>query len=151
MKSTTIKWAAINGISSNEIVWRILNFPIHERHPTEIHLSVHLENGQRVYFTTENAAQRAQELEETVLTSFFRLCNQDEFPRTLLHNEVPKIYTWNNGNKTWQRRKQGEVVLEQAEIRSSDALGRVCTVHPVHRRISKKLCLSLTFQVYWSI
>ncbi|GFV54536.1 ATP-dependent DNA helicase [Trichonephila clavipes] len=37
-------------ISSNEAVWRILSFPIHERHPTVVHLAVHLENGQRVYF-----------------------------------------------------------------------------------------------------
>ncbi|GFQ77409.1 ATP-dependent DNA helicase [Trichonephila clavata] len=35
-------------ISSNEAVWRILNFPIHERHPTVIHLSVLLENGQNL-------------------------------------------------------------------------------------------------------
>jgi hypothetical protein len=41
-------------ISSNEAVWRILSFPIHERHPTVIHLSDHLENGQRVYFTENN-------------------------------------------------------------------------------------------------
>ncbi|GBM11610.1 hypothetical protein AVEN_180156-1 [Araneus ventricosus] len=33
-------------ILSNEAVGRILDFPIHERHPTVIHLSVHLENGQ---------------------------------------------------------------------------------------------------------
>ncbi|GBM67805.1 hypothetical protein AVEN_216252-1 [Araneus ventricosus] len=47
-------------ISSNEAVWRILNFPIHERHRTVIHLSFHLENGQRVYFTTENAPKCAK-------------------------------------------------------------------------------------------
>ncbi|XP_066453866.1 uncharacterized protein [Eleutherodactylus coqui] len=41
-------------ISSNEAVWRIFSFPIHERHPTVVHLAVHLENGERVYFTTEN-------------------------------------------------------------------------------------------------
>ncbi|GBP88777.1 Proton-coupled amino acid transporter-like protein CG1139 [Eumeta japonica] len=41
-------------ISSNEAVWRILSFPIHERHPTVVHLAVHLENGQRVYFTADN-------------------------------------------------------------------------------------------------
>ena len=41
-------------ISSNEAVWRILSFPIHERHPIVIHLAVHLENGQRVYFTADN-------------------------------------------------------------------------------------------------
>ncbi|GBM23565.1 hypothetical protein AVEN_122858-1, partial [Araneus ventricosus] len=60
-------------ISSNEAVWRILNFPIHERYFTVINLSIHLENGQRVYITTENAAQCGQAPGETTLTSFFRL------------------------------------------------------------------------------
>ncbi|GFY32140.1 helitron_like_N domain-containing protein [Trichonephila clavipes] len=46
-------------ISSNEAVWRILSFPIHERHPTVIHLAVHLENGQRVYLTADNVRARA--------------------------------------------------------------------------------------------
>lgn len=41
-------------ISSNEAIWRILSFPIHEIHPTVVHLAVHLGNGQRAYFTTEN-------------------------------------------------------------------------------------------------
>ena len=45
-------------ISSNEAVWRILNFQIHERYPTVVHLSVHLENGQRVYFNQENIHQQ---------------------------------------------------------------------------------------------
>ncbi|GFQ95859.1 ATP-dependent DNA helicase [Trichonephila clavata] len=40
-------------ISSNEAVWRILNFPIHERYPTVIHLSVHLEK------RTENLLHRS--------------------------------------------------------------------------------------------
>lgn len=43
-------------ISSNEAIWRILNFKIHEHHPTVVLLDIHLENDQRVYFTTENAA-----------------------------------------------------------------------------------------------
>ncbi|GFR15888.1 helitron_like_N domain-containing protein [Trichonephila clavata] len=46
-------------VSSNEAVWRIFSFPIHERHPSVVHLAVHLENGQRVYFTAQNAVQRA--------------------------------------------------------------------------------------------
>jgi hypothetical protein len=41
-------------IGNNEAVWRILEFPIHERYPTVVHLSVHLENGQRIYFTPGN-------------------------------------------------------------------------------------------------
>lgn len=31
-------------ICSNEAVWRILGFPIHEQYPTVVHLSIHLEN-----------------------------------------------------------------------------------------------------------
>ncbi|GBM00648.1 hypothetical protein AVEN_118000-1 [Araneus ventricosus] len=66
-------------ISSNEAVWIILNFPIHERYPTVIHLSVQFENSQRDYFRTENDAKRAQAPEETALTPVFRLRTQDEF------------------------------------------------------------------------
>ncbi|GBM75665.1 hypothetical protein AVEN_269893-1 [Araneus ventricosus] len=101
------------------------DIPIHELHPTVIHLNVHLQNCQKVYFTTRNAALRAEAPEEVTLTSFFRLCIQDEFAHTLLHYEIPKYYTFNNGNETWQRRKQGQAVLEEAEIRSSDYLGGV--------------------------
>ncbi|GFQ82483.1 helitron_like_N domain-containing protein [Trichonephila clavata] len=46
-------------ISSNEAAWRIFSFPMHERNPAVIHLSIHLENGQRVYFNDENVLQRA--------------------------------------------------------------------------------------------
>ncbi|XP_076299883.1 uncharacterized protein LOC143218539 [Lasioglossum baleicum] len=77
-------------ISSNEAVWRILGFDIHERFPAVIHLSVHLENGQRVYFTEENAAQRAADPPNTTLTAFFQLCATDEFAKTLLYHEVPQ-------------------------------------------------------------
>ncbi|GBL89129.1 hypothetical protein AVEN_255257-1 [Araneus ventricosus] len=34
--------------------YRFNDFPIHDQHSTVIHLSAHLENGHRVYFTTEN-------------------------------------------------------------------------------------------------
>ncbi|KAL8621833.1 hypothetical protein ACOMHN_046037 [Nucella lapillus] len=37
-------------IFTNEAVWRILRFPIHERQPTVERLAIHLENGQRVVF-----------------------------------------------------------------------------------------------------
>ncbi|VDM99833.1 unnamed protein product [Onchocerca ochengi] len=33
-------------ISSNEAVWRILSFPMHERSPAVVHIAVPLENGQ---------------------------------------------------------------------------------------------------------
>jgi hypothetical protein len=58
-------------VSSNEAIWRIFSFAIHERHPTVVHLAVHLENGQRVYFNRENAADRATRPPSTTLSSFF--------------------------------------------------------------------------------
>ncbi|XP_063909244.1 uncharacterized protein LOC135126934 [Zophobas morio] len=90
-------------ISSNEAVWRILGFDIHERFPAVMHLSVHLENGQRVYFTEGNAPQR---------------------------HEVPQYYTWNQSTKKFCRRKRGARHSSIAGIFSTGVLGRVYTVHP---------------------
>ncbi|GFQ97888.1 helitron_like_N domain-containing protein [Trichonephila clavata] len=86
-------------VSSNEAVWRIFSFPIHERHPSVVHLAVHLENGQRVFFTAQNAVQRAAQPPSTTLTSFFETCQNDDFAQTLLYSEMPKYYTWNQSSR----------------------------------------------------
>ena len=115
-------------ISSNESMWRILGFDIHERHPAVVNLSVHLENGQRVYFTEETARNVVEEPPETTLTAFFKLCQTDIFARTLLYVEVPSYYTWSH--KRWSKRKQGARVEGWEMILKSEAIGRVYTVHP---------------------
>lgn len=117
-------------VNCNEAVWRIFSFPIHERTPTVVHLAVHLENGQRVYFTAANAAQRAELPPATTLTNFFDTCRSDEFARTLLYSEMPRYFTWNASSKKFQRRKQGETVVGFPGVYASDALGRIYTVHP---------------------
>ncbi|XP_054091759.1 uncharacterized protein LOC128923523 [Zeugodacus cucurbitae] len=58
-------------ISTNEAVWRILLFPIHDRHPVVVHLAVHLENGQRVYYTAANAEQRVVKQQKNFNVVFF--------------------------------------------------------------------------------
>lgn len=117
-------------VSSNEAIWRIFSFAIHERHPTVVHLAVHLENGQRVYFTTDNALQRADRPPSTTLTSFFEMCQKDNFAKTLMYAEMPKYYTWNQSSKQFQRRKRGTPVVGYEDVYSTDALGRIYTVHP---------------------
>lgn len=117
-------------VSSNEALWRIFSFKIHERYPTVVHLAVHLENGQRVYFTIENAARRAVSPPSTTLTSFFEICSIDDFARTLFYSEVPKYYTWNQSSKKFQPRKQGNPVPDWPHVRATEALGRIYTVHP---------------------
>ena len=117
-------------ISSNEAVWRILSFSIHERFPTVMHLSVHLENGQRAYFTEDNLHDRVNEPPNTTLTAFFLLCQQDNFAKTLLYCEVPKYYTWEASRKVFKRRILGAAALGNDDVRRTGALGRVYTVHP---------------------
>ena len=114
-------------ISSGEALWRIFSFPIHERHPTVVHSAVHLENGQRVYFTPGTLQARLSTPPETTLTAFFRLCEEDEFAKSLLYSEVPNYCTWNKQTKRFQRRKQGKPVNGWPNLYSSDALGRVYT------------------------
>nr|XP_042912535.1 uncharacterized protein LOC122272676 [Parasteatoda tepidariorum] len=84
-------------ISSNEAIWRIFTFPITERDPAVVHLAVHLENGQRGYFTEQNALQQALTAPKTTLTEFFNLCNRQdivgEFAKTLMYTDVPKFFT----------------------------------------------------------
>lgn len=125
-------------VSTNEALWRLLTFQfiisfqfqIHERYPTVVHLVVHLENGQRVYFTEANAAQRAERLPSPTLTSFFAMCETDPFAATLIYVEMLKHYTWNHSTKNFQRCKQGTPVPDWPQVFSTDALGRMYTVHP---------------------
>ncbi|UYV67586.1 hypothetical protein LAZ67_5001306 [Cordylochernes scorpioides] len=98
------------------------------RHPMVQHLSVHLENGQRVYFTSANAALQAHRPPKTTLTEYFALCQRDNLAKTLLYVEVPVYYIW-SASKSWQPRKQGTRIADQVAF-ASDAIGRVYTVHP---------------------
>ncbi|XP_063974291.1 uncharacterized protein LOC135160997 [Diachasmimorpha longicaudata] len=83
-------------ISSSEAIWHILSFPRHERDLSVQHLAIHLENGQRVYFTEENVLQRALEAPKTTLTEFFTLCQKSDifgqFAKTLIYADVPHIF-----------------------------------------------------------
>lgn len=83
-----------------------------------------------VFFTAENAREQAAAPPNTTLTAFFALCKDDLFAKTLLYTEVPTYFTWNATSKTFQRRKQGTAVEGCNNLYSTDALGRLYTVHP---------------------
>ncbi|CAB3241119.1 unnamed protein product [Arctia plantaginis] len=124
-------------ISSNEAIWHILSFPIHERDPAVQHLAIHLENGQRVYFTEENVLQRAFEAPKTTITEFFTLCQKPDvfgqFAKTLVYGDVPRYFTWNKSSKKWEPRKQGKPHPSITGIFKAKTLGRLYTVHPKQR------------------
>ncbi|XP_072389496.1 uncharacterized protein [Diabrotica undecimpunctata] len=124
-------------ISSNEAIWHILSFPFHERDPAVQHLAIHLENGQRVYFTEENVLQRAFEAPKMTLTEFFTLCQKPDvfgqFAKTLVFGDVPRYFTWNKSSKKWEPRKQGKPHPSITGIFKAKTLGRLYTVHPKQR------------------
>ncbi|GFR17143.1 helitron_like_N domain-containing protein [Trichonephila clavata] len=120
-------------ISSNEAVWRTFGFQIHERDPAVIHLAVHLENGQRAFFTNETVIDCAINPPKTTLTEFFVLCNRADafgaFARKLLYSEVPQYFTWAQ-TKIWMPHKQGTPIEACSGLFKSKILGRVFTVNP---------------------
>lgn len=69
-------------------------------------LCVHLENGQRLYFTAENTINVAIASAYTSLTAFFALYGKEEFTKTL-YIKSPKYYIWKATSKKFHRRKQG--------------------------------------------
>ena len=130
-------------VSSNEAAWRISEFPIHERDPPVQQLAVHLENGQRVYFTQDTAMDRASgDPPKTTLTEFFALCRVDDFAKILLYVDVPKYYTWNN--KCWSRRKQGTNVAGYPGVKEAYIIGRVYTINPHQGNASTFGCFCIT-------
>ena len=116
-------------VSTNEAFWRFFKFDLHEHWPAVRTLSVHLENGQRVYFTQQSdVAQVVANPRETTLTGFFTLCQRDDFAKTLLYPQVPSYFTWDN--RRWNPRKRGMEVENFPGYFKDEALGRVYTVHP---------------------
>ncbi|XP_023232360.1 uncharacterized protein LOC111632213 [Centruroides sculpturatus] len=85
----------LNGqyISTSESVWRILEFPIHNRYPTVVHLAVHLENCQRVYFMAGMAQQLAQNPRKTTLSSATRTNLQKLYCTTKSHPIIRGLIT----------------------------------------------------------
>ncbi|GFY16369.1 uncharacterized protein TNCV_2350131 [Trichonephila clavipes] len=108
-------------VSSNEAAWRILGLPLHETHPTVIHLAVHLPNGERIYFTENNFRERMATPLKTTLTALFLLCQNDAFSKTLLYVDVPRYYTWNVSLNEWKRRVQRTPIDGWPGMKAGDA------------------------------
>ncbi|XP_044597578.1 uncharacterized protein LOC123274153 [Cotesia glomerata] len=117
-------------ISTSEAVWRILSFPIHERFPPVVHLDVHLENGQRIYFNPVNLNNQIENPRNTTLMAFFKLCQEDDFAKTLLYDEIPLYYIFDKQNKIFNKRKRGRKVDDYVDIYKENVIGRVYTIHP---------------------
>ena len=96
-----------NGIS---VLLRLLGTNVRMRWQTRKHrLQLNLPGVQTVYFEfnkKDESIERIAQAEQTKLTSFFELNCQDKFAQTLLDQQIPEHYTWNNKQRKWKRRKK---------------------------------------------
>ncbi|GFR15990.1 ATP-dependent DNA helicase [Trichonephila clavata] len=89
-------------ISSSNPVWCMLNFPIHQKYPTVVHLAVHLKGGQRVYYEPRQpTAHLTDTTPKTTLTAIFYLFKTNSLAKTLLHPEVYPNIQQNFKDQNW--------------------------------------------------
>ena len=94
-------------ITPPEAAWRILENIIYDQSHMVYKLSVHLPDGQAVFFEEgqEEAAVARAATRNTTLTAWFKLNETDERARNILYPDIPGSYVWE---------MQGDQTLEMA-------------------------------------
>ncbi|GBP13884.1 hypothetical protein EVAR_79063_1 [Eumeta japonica] len=100
-----------------------------------VQLAIHLENGQRVFFTNETAIDRAINPPKTTLTAFLncvivRMILVPLHEHYSIHTSTTLFHM--DSNKNMDARKQGSPVAACLNLFKSNALGRLFTVNPRH-------------------
>jgi len=89
-------------LSASEACWYLFAFKRHTHSHSVYRLPVHLPDQQNVQFTdTDDVRMILQTKKDTMLTQFFKLCEQNEFARTLLYCEAPLYFSWNKQLAMW--------------------------------------------------
>ncbi|CAJ0765109.1 12185_t:CDS:2, partial [Entrophospora sp. SA101] len=96
-------------VSAPEAIWRILGFNVSGINPAVTHLQVHLPNQQRVIFNEDVnlVVVATSRIQQTSLTEYFKMNNQDPDARNLLYSDFPMYYTWNKATKSLKKRQHG--------------------------------------------
>ncbi|KAL5564428.1 hypothetical protein UlMin_027592 [Ulmus minor] len=108
-------------ISPPEAIWRIYSFILNEKHPFVYTLQSHLENQQLITFKKTYKLNKIIDNDFTsrfMLTEYFNMNKTNENAKTLLYNQFPKHFVWNQRDKFWMPRKKGHVI------------GRIFTTNP---------------------
>ncbi|XP_076030510.1 uncharacterized protein LOC143018816 [Oratosquilla oratoria] len=93
-------------VNSNEAAWKIFKFDIHKCYPPVFMLDLNLEGEKAIFYNERmTAAQIARKAKaDTQLTAFFKLCQKDEFARTLYYHQLPLHYVYNLQETIWEER-----------------------------------------------
>jgi len=101
-------------LSASEAVYRLLSLQLHKEWPSVVRIDIHLPHQQRMIFDpTADETELLEQLTTTTSTlmGWFQLNRDDAFARTLLYQDVPSYYIWQNSH--WSRRVYTKVGVER--------------------------------------
>lgn len=95
-------------VSAPEAIWRMQEFPMHDRTHAVIRLPIHLENA--IELTFDGGLEIAPEVEErtltTMLEAYFVLNATDSNAHQYLYAQIPEHYVFNAPQRRWNPRQQ---------------------------------------------
>ncbi|XP_076035731.1 uncharacterized protein LOC143021850 [Oratosquilla oratoria] len=94
-------------VNANEATWKIFKFPIHKSHPPVVSLDLHLKRENEVFYNKDASKETINNKvsKDTQLTSFFKLCSQNEFAASLFYHEVPNFFFYEKNKRKWTEQK----------------------------------------------
>ncbi|XP_076069972.1 uncharacterized protein LOC143041799 [Oratosquilla oratoria] len=100
-------------VNANEATWKIFKYPIHKSFPPVTTLDLHLEGENEVFFNADHDEETLlrNTLKDTQLTSFFKLCQKNEFTASLLYHEIPNFFIYDKLAAKWIERKTKTAAL----------------------------------------
>ena len=129
-------------ITAFEAHWDLYGLTKYDNTPSVKRLDLHLPNMQSIMHEDHKdmSDDRLEHLKRTTLTSFFELnasvAEREKLPdpRDVLYQNIPRSFTWNYGERDWQRRKQGTQI------------GRIrpCNFRATERWAERKLLLRVS-------
>ncbi|KAG6612900.1 helitron helicase-like protein [Phytophthora cinnamomi] len=103
-------------ISPIEACMRLLDFSVQGKTHSIVQLTIHLENEQFVTFrSSDNPDRVLTRGRHSMLTRFFELCAseapENQVAKTMVYQDIPKLFRWDDKAKKWVRRKQYQAAL----------------------------------------
>lgn len=94
-------------ISPVEACQRLFEYPIQGKTHTIVKLDIHTPGNQFItYRSTDDPEDVLERQQHTKLTRFFELAGDDEQARSMLYQNIPKVFRWDAKERRWFRYKK---------------------------------------------
>ena len=123
-------------VGPHQAVFRIMQYKMHDKSHIIIRLAVHLPLQQNVYYRDGNEERAAQVGQNTTLTAFFKLNEEDHNAHQYLYHEIPEHYTFDQRAKKWnpRRRRTAPIIGRMYQVQPSDPQRFLLRLLLLHRK-----------------